>query len=639
MQSQAQSNVQVQSTITWVTDCANKTYCLLPNSCIVGYVFFTEKAVTNCGSSILNYSYKIDLDNDGTVDIQSSADTINGTYNKGIHKITWRVTDNCGAANTCSYLFTVKDCQPPNMLCINGLTQGLDAPLCTETFIASTFIQSMSDNCTPNNQLQVGIRKFGSGTGFPTETTVSYGRCDVGTNFVEVWVRDANGLTNSCQNYVLVQPNSGGCDCNPDSDVRLRACARTAGNQKIQSLTLKSTLVSTGGVQTAVNKIRQVAVPDSCGTVHFDKLPFGGNYRTVLRAERSGDNNPMNGVSTFDLLQISKHVLNIQPFQNFYQILAADVNRSNSVTTFDIVEIRKMLLGIYDSLPGIPAWRVIRAMPNPLDLLAFGSVQDSFVINLTNMQGDTILNNFNFIGVKYGDINQNALGIGAEPDDRDDLPKQPILLNDIDIQAGTTIEVPIHFGQKNAAAGWQLAIQVDPMLARVESIEGLSDENYTIAPNGLLRALWFDASGTNAGSEQLFRLKLHVLQSTKLSEVLQLDEQALKPEWYGYKGDNTMRQGIALQWRQNNGETDQIERPSPNPFGVETVFPLYLTEAALITMSLYDESGRVIYLREKEMEQGSGMLHVSGDVFPGPGVYAYRILAGKAVLSGKLLRF
>jgi hypothetical protein len=647
LQSQAQSVTEIQtvaqpqSTITWVSDCANKSFCLLPNSCTIGYCFFTEKAVTNCSSPILNYSYKIDLDNNGTVDIQSSADTINGTYNLGTNKITWRVTDNCGAASTCSYLFTIKDCQPPNMLCINGLTQGIDPPLCTETFIASTFIQSVSDNCTPNNQLQFGIRKFGSGTGFPTESSVSYGRCDVGTNFVEVWVKDANGLTNSCQNYVLVQPNSGGCNCNPDADISLKACGRTAGGQKIPSLVLKSNLASTGGVQTAVNKIRQVNVPDSCGMIHYDKLPFGGYYRTVVRAARTGDNNPLNGVSTFDLLLISKHILNIQPLQNFYQILAADVNRSSSVTTFDIVEIRKMLLGIYDSLPGIPAWRVIRAMPNPSDLIAFGAVQDSFVFNFNNMQGDTTLNNMNFVGVKYGDINQNASGAGPEPDDRDHLPKIPIALNDIDLQAGETVEIPFRFAQKNIAEGWQLAIQVDPAIARIESVEGLFDENYTLGTDGLLRALWFDASGLNAGSDQLFRLKLNVLQSAKLSDVLQLDEQALKPECYGPTESSAAmtRQGLTLQWHQAINGTDQIAMPSPNPFGMETGFHVYLTEASLATLSIYDEAGRLIYTSQTDMEQGSGVLSLSGEKFPRPGVYGYRIQAGKALLSGKLLRF
>ncbi|MEI6409356.1 MAG: T9SS type A sorting domain-containing protein [Bacteroidota bacterium] len=646
LQSQAQNVTEIQtvaqpqSTITWVTNCANKSFCLLPNSCTTGYCAFAERAVTTCSSPILSYSYKIDLDNNGSIDIQSSSDSIYGTYNLGTNKITWRVTDNCGAASTCSYLFTIKDCQPPNMLCINGLTQGIDPPLCSETFMASTFIQSMSDNCTPTNQLKVGIRKFGSGTGFPTETSVSYGRCDIGTNFVEVWVKDGNGLTNSCQNYVLVQPNSGGCDCNPDADIFLQACARTSGNKKIPLLVLKSSLISTGGVQTAVNKIRQVNVPDSCGMIHYDKLPFGGNYRTVIRAERTGDNNPLNGVSTFDLLLISKHILNIQPLQNFYQILAADVNRSSSVTTFDIVEIRKLLLGIYDTLPGLPSWRVIRAMPNPSDLLAFGAVQDSFVFNFNNIQGDTTLNNLNFIAVKYGDINQNASGLASEPDDRDELPKFPIALNDIDLQAGETVEIPVRFAQKKMAEGWQLALQIDPNIARVESVEGLSDEYYTLGPDGLLRALWFDAYGPNNGTEQLFRLKLNVLQSARLSDALQLDERALKPEWYGHTENNTpVRQGLGLQWYQTIGSTDQISLPSPNPVGAETAFHIYLTEASLATLSIYDEAGRIIYTYKTDMDQGSGILNISGDVFPGPGVYGYKIQAGEAVLSGKLLRF
>lgn len=622
--------------VYWVSACADKNFCLNQGSCTQGAVLLTEKAVTSCSSMLLNYSYKIDLDNNGSIDIQASNDSISGTFNKGTHKITWRVTDNCGNANTCTYFFTVKDCQPPNLLCINGLTQGLDAPLCTETFVASTFVLSMNDNCTPTNQLQLGIRKFGSGTGFPTETTVSYGRCDVGTNFVEIWVKDANGLTNSCQNYVLVQPNSGGCECNPDSDIRLQSCIRTAGNKKMQSVVLKSTLASTGGVQTPVNKIRQVNLTDSCGTVHYDKLPFGGNYRSVLRAERTGDNNHLNGVSTFDLLLISKHILNIQQLQTIYQILAADVNQSSSVTTFDIVEIRKMLLGIYDTLPGLKAWRMIRPVPNPSDLIAFGSVKDSVVLNFSNMQTDTILSGMDFIGIKYGDINQSATGFDGEADDRNSRVLQPLSLENQWVNAGKLIEIPMRIGKGLSLDAWQLALVIDPELAQIESVEGLPEEFYTTGSDGKLRALWYDAE-LPFENDRLFTLKLRILQPARLSEIISLDEEALKPECYSRSGDETIKRQLVLQW--NSDRVTGLSRPSPNPFTHETVFKTIMDSPSVVSVDIFDAAGRVVYSVVQDVEQGEDAVSVPGVVFPDAGVYGYRVQAGKSVLVGKLIRY
>jgi hypothetical protein len=63
------------------------------------------------------------------------------------------------------------------------------------------------------------------------------------------------------------------------------------------------------------------------------------------------DDNPLNGVTTYDLVLISKHILGIEPLGSPYKMIAADANKSNSITTFDIVEIRKLILGIYTELP------------------------------------------------------------------------------------------------------------------------------------------------------------------------------------------------------------------------------------------------------------------------------------------------
>ncbi|MCB0664126.1 MAG: hypothetical protein KDC24_15380, partial [Saprospiraceae bacterium] len=52
------------------------------------------------------------------------------------------------------------------------------------------------------------------------------------------------------------------------------------------------------------------------------------------------------GVSTLDLVLISKHILNVQYLDSPYKILAADVNNSNSVTTLDLVGIRKLVLRV-----------------------------------------------------------------------------------------------------------------------------------------------------------------------------------------------------------------------------------------------------------------------------------------------------
>jgi hypothetical protein len=411
--------------MSWITACADQNFCLNQNSCAQGQVYLVEKAVTNCGSQSINYSYKIDLNNDNTIDIQSSNDTVSMGFAKGTHKIIWRATDNCGNLLQCTYTFQVKDCQPPNLLCLNGLTQALDQPDCMHSFSASQFVLSMSDNCTPTNQLQLGMRKAGDGTGFPATTEVSYGACEKGFNSVEIWVKDGNGLTNQCSNYVLVQDGNNDCICNNDADLYFNGCARTGANKRISNFKLKTVFETLPGAASPLSKTYNQTIEDSCFTLYLDKIPFGADYRATIRGERIGG--PSVGVTTYDLVLISKHILGLEPFTSLYQAVAADVNMSNSVTTFDILETRKLILGIYDTFPLVPAWRLTRAVADPSQVANFAALKDTYQITLTNLTDDLTFQNLDFIGIKYGDINGSA-SFNGEQDADDRYTAPPMLI-------------------------------------------------------------------------------------------------------------------------------------------------------------------------------------------------------------------
>jgi len=141
---------------------------------------------------------------------------------------------------------------------------------------------------------------------------------------------------------------------------------------------------------------------DTLGNFTFTGIPAGGSY-TVAPAR---DSNDFNGLSTFDLLQISKHILNIEPFDSPWKIVAADANKNNSVTTFDIVEIRKIILGVNSAFPANNSWRFFPAstvLPNPNN--PFPNLPPEG-ISVNNLQSN--LNSVNFKAVKVGDANNSA---------------------------------------------------------------------------------------------------------------------------------------------------------------------------------------------------------------------------------------
>ncbi len=624
--------------IFWTTACADQTFCLNQGSCAQGDVYLVEKAVTSCGSPNINYSYKIDLNSDNVIDIQSSSDTVSGPLAKGTHRITWKATDNCGNLLQCTYTISVKDCQPPNLLCINGLTQGIDMPDCQESFAASQFILSLSDNCTPTNQIKLGIRKAGDGTGFPLETSLTFNSCEKGFNSLEVWAKDANGLLNLCSNYVIIQDGNNDCICNNDADLYFNGCARTPGNRKLTNFKLKTAFSTLPGASTPLSTNYTQTIEDSCFALHLDNIPFGNDYRATIRGERPVG--PLVGVTTFDLVLTSKHILAIEPFTSIYQTIAADVNKSNSVTTFDIVETRKLILGIYDTFPFVPAWRITRPVADPTQIANFSALKDTYQITLTNLNDDLTFQNLNFIGIKYGDVNGSAFltgEIGA--DNRYTAP--PLLLRTADqwLEAGDVATIGFYLSESVTLEGWQLALAADPTKFEIVEVVGIPADQYMLRGQEF-RALWADGRGSFFDPKKtVFELKVKALQSAKISDGLYLNSEKLRPEAYAASSKGLPdRRPMLLHFGSNTDAAVTFFPPRPNPFATETSFEILLENAADAHLEVFDLNGRRVFSETYYLETGFQTLQLPASALQENGVFSYRLRVDEAVSCGRLLR-
>ena len=137
---------------------------------------------------------------------------------------------------------------------------------------------------------------------------------------------------------------------------------------------------------------------DSNGYYEISPLESGGNY--VVTPEKNVD--PLNGVTTYDLVLISQHILQIDTLDSPYKIIAADANNSGSVSTLDLVELRKLILFIESGFPNNTSWRFVDAeyvFPNPLNPWET-SFPEVFSINDLPMG----LTEANFIAIKIGDF-------------------------------------------------------------------------------------------------------------------------------------------------------------------------------------------------------------------------------------------
>jgi len=251
------------------------------------------------------------------------------------------------------------------------------------------------------SSVEVGIRKTCTGSGFPEKSFVVFESSEWGPASVDLWARDAAGNTTSCSVMIYVYDAAGSCD--PESYITL--------------LTLE---------EEGIDSVKTHFKGDHCV---FDSIDFQipnnligwwsfapGMWSSHGSVSRPGYNltvtptkniNPLNGVSTYDLVLISKHILGITPLDSPWKIIAADANQDGKVTTADIITLRKLILGITTELPNGKSWRFLPydyTFPNPLN-----PFQPAFPERIESPNtADPAPSHFAFKGVKIGDVDFSA---------------------------------------------------------------------------------------------------------------------------------------------------------------------------------------------------------------------------------------
>ncbi|MCC7466290.1 MAG: hypothetical protein IT261_08480, partial [Saprospiraceae bacterium] len=334
-----------------------------------GPVDLKMKVTDACSKTDLIVSYRLYLDLDGNGSMETfqssstpgawpiektiSGDTVSAKIVPpagaglpyGKHKIEWITNDRCGNEALCKYEFEVRDCKPPTVVCMNGLSINI-MQTGMITLYDTDFLQYTNDNCTPVNQIKIGIRKSGTGTGFPlNEHSVTFDCNEIGKQFVEIWAVDAYGNADYCLTYVIVQDNVGACV--PPGPV-------TGSILTEQQLPVPGAKVILKSNLTAIQQ-EHVQTTDQQGHYAFAAAPGTCNYSIVP----SLDTLHGEGVNTLDLILPDMHLSGQIPLGSPYRIIAADVNRDGQISNPDLDAIGDLIVGLTSQFNGNTAWRFI----------------------------------------------------------------------------------------------------------------------------------------------------------------------------------------------------------------------------------------------------------------------------------------
>ncbi|GAB4498400.1 MAG: hypothetical protein OHK0019_33660 [Saprospiraceae bacterium] len=520
----------------------------------------------------------------------------------GTHKIRWIAQDSCDNESICEYNFIVKDNKAPTVICESGLFVDL-LPTCLATVHAIDFLDEAIDNCSPSSSLIFSMRRAGNGTGFPVDTagnpitnftfTANY----LGSQSIELWVQDLAGNAGFCIAFIDVQDPGGACD---PTGFSVAGDIKTETNDGVENVNVH--------LQSGI--ISLFDLTDAQGNFIFQHaVPFGATD-TVTPSLNS---DPLNGVSTFDLVLISKHILGLEALGSPYKMIAADANKSNSITTFDIVEFRKLILGIYNTLPNNKSWRFVPkeyVFPNPANPFQ-PPFPESIIRN--NIFADQL--DDDFIGIKVGDVNNTV--IANDFQSTDDRTHKTLFFNvkNRAVQAGE--EVIVQFTAAEQVQGWQFTLNTDDLktLAILPGA-GMSEANF---------AVFDDAITTSVENEATtFSVKFLALKTGRLDEMLSISSRITRAEAYEPNGKMT---GVALRF--DDGATAQpgfeLFQNQPNPFSDHTNIGFYLPENADATLTIFDETGRVLFTQSGHYARGYHVVFIEKTSLGATGVLYYKL--------------
>jgi hypothetical protein len=562
------------------------------------------------------------FDANGNVVAESKTNSI--TYvvtNKSSYYAEFWAYDGCGnSGGAKGETLKFWDCKKPTPYLLNGIAVELMQTGMIQVW-STDLDQGSFDNCTDQSKLDLRIWHANVGDAPTTlegvqalDKVVTLGCNELGTQNVHIYAIDEEGNWDFAQTYVIVQDNMG-------------ACGNAEGNMVAGSI-VNASGDNVESVSIAVNGADEKTMTTSTDGKYSFMLSNGGDY--TITPEKGM--NPLNGVSTFDLVLISKHILGISKFDTPYKYIAADVNKSGSITAFDMVQLRQLILNITSEFPNNSSWRFVEG---GYKFTSANPAAESFneFISINNL--DHNMDNMDFVAVKVGDVNGNALAnslLGAES--RTTNGALNLNVADRFVEAGQSVEVAFNAANIASAQGYQFTLNFAGLeLAEVvEGVAKAANFNTNMANRGMIATSW---NGEATADDVLFTLKFTAKATGLLSELVSLSSDITATEAYNTDGE-LMNVNINF----NSAATAagfELNQNTPNPFNAETVIGFNLPVAGTATLKVMDVQGKVLKSIKADYNKGYNQVSLNANELGATGVLYYQLESADNVATKKMI--
>ena len=530
------------------------------------------------------------------ITITTDSDLPSGQAGPGTYNVTYTVSDGCGNYSYDQITVTVVDAKNPTPYLVDELVVEIMQTGMTQLINVNDFDIGSFDNCSDV------VLSYSTDV---TDTDRQFTCDELGANTLEIWVTDESGNQDFATVTLTVQDNMGACVQAP--------------------LTVAGTLITEGGdaIDGAIVDVNAGEYEQSTGSDGFFnfELPYGGDYSIAPNLDVEASN----GVTTFDMVLITQHILGMNELDTPYQLIAADANNSNSITTLDLVSIRMVILQMTDGFPNNTSWRFVDAdhvFADPASPWGFPEV-----VNYNNI--DTDYPNTDFIGVKVGDVNGSVqANLNAPAESR---TGSTIYLETKNESVVEGEEVVVGLSADAFVSGLQFTLEHEGLI--FESLESaLVQEEHIAIHDSKLAISWNEASRTDLKGQELLRIRFTAEKDLNLSNAVWVSSTITKAEAYTDKGI----EDIAISFSNTIAAENMLYQNTPNPFNGKTSIRFNLVQSGKAVLTVTNVDGKVIERIEGDFAEGMNTIELSK--MQKAGVYYYQLETEGFIATKKMLK-
>jgi hypothetical protein len=256
--------------------------------------------------------------------------------------------------------------------------------------------------------------------------------------------------------------------------------------------------------------------------------------------------------------------------------------------------------------------------------------------SIVNLSGN--LTSEDFVSVKVGDVNGNAIANAAmSSDDR----SSGTLLFDVEnksVTAGETFTVSFNAAEKVSGYQFTMNFKGLEVVDVVPVSRDMKSLNFGVFANSI-------TTSYDGEEEGAFTVTFRAMQSGKLSELLYMSSCITKAEAYpSYaKASAGEKMNVAFRFNNNGASTIaglgfELYQNQPNPFVNKTMIGFHLPEATTATLSIFDETGRLVYNQKGAFAKGYNSIAIDRALLNTVGMMYYKLETATDSATKKMIQ-